>query len=241
MRKKKEAENRAKDLIRCATAVFCEKGYRQTQMADIAKAMGVAPGTLYLYVEGKEALFDLVVHHGVESGSQELPQSFPIPNPRVGETLNYVRKILKKEAQWPRLKAALRAPRAEEPRSELLIVVQEVYSLITRNRWRLILLSRAAMEFPGLAELFFQQLRKPLLSDLANYIRSRADAGQFVSFGDPNVAAVFLNETIAWAAMNRMCDPEFRTIPDDQVAPVVINALVNAFTSTIAKRNRRKL
>ena len=33
-----------------ATDVFIERGYRQTQMADVARAMGVAKGTVYLYV-----------------------------------------------------------------------------------------------------------------------------------------------------------------------------------------------
>ncbi len=239
MRRKKKPETRVKDLVRCATAVFCEKGYRQTQMADIAKAMGVAPGTLYLYVEGKEALFGLVVRHGVESGTTKLPQSFPIANPRSGETLEYVRNVLRKGAKWPKLNAALRTSRARDPRLELSGIVQELYSLIARNRWGLILLSRSAMEFPGLAELFFDQLRKPLLSNLATYIRSRMNAGQFASFGDPRVTAVFLNESVAWAAMNRMCDPEFRMIRDEDLSPIVSNALVHAFTSPSTKKRKK--
>jgi AcrR family transcriptional regulator len=48
-------------LVDVATAVFTERGYRRTQMADVAAAMGVAKGTLYLAVASKEALFDLVV------------------------------------------------------------------------------------------------------------------------------------------------------------------------------------
>jgi AcrR family transcriptional regulator len=38
-------------------------------MADIAREMGVAPGTLYLYVESKEALFDLVVQRALDHES----------------------------------------------------------------------------------------------------------------------------------------------------------------------------
>lgn len=240
MRNRRETETRLKDLICCATTVFCNKGYRQTQMADVAKAMGVAPGTLYLYVEGKDALFDLVVRHGVETGKRDLPESIPIPNRSAAETLDYVRKVLKKEAKWPKLKAALQELRAQDPRSELSGVIEELYSLIIRNRWGLILLSRAATEFPGLAEVFFHELREPLLSDLAKYIRNRVDARQFISMGDPSVVAAFLNETIAWAAMNRMCDPVFRAIPDDQLAPVVLKALVNAFTFTSERKRRKK-
>ena len=54
-------DDRLARLVECATQVFITQGYRRTQMADVAKALGVAKGTLYLYVESKEALFDLVV------------------------------------------------------------------------------------------------------------------------------------------------------------------------------------
>lgn len=41
-------EKRLQDLIDCAARVFIERGYRQTQMEEIASALGVAKGTLYL-------------------------------------------------------------------------------------------------------------------------------------------------------------------------------------------------
>ena len=47
---------RLEHLVDCATSVFIDQGYRRTQMADVADALGVAKGTLYLYVESKEAL-----------------------------------------------------------------------------------------------------------------------------------------------------------------------------------------
>ncbi len=50
-------ESRLQDLLECATRVFIEQGYRRTQIADVAEALGVAKGTVYLYVESKEALF----------------------------------------------------------------------------------------------------------------------------------------------------------------------------------------
>jgi AcrR family transcriptional regulator len=42
---------RVEQLVDCATSVFIDRGYRRTQMADVADALGVAKGTLYLYVE----------------------------------------------------------------------------------------------------------------------------------------------------------------------------------------------
>src|SRR5215467_2238670 len=51
---------RLSQLVKHATEVFIDRGYKNTQMDDIASSLGVAKGTLYVYVESKEALFDLV-------------------------------------------------------------------------------------------------------------------------------------------------------------------------------------
>ena len=66
-------ENRFDDLVDAATEVFIERGYRLTQMADIARAVGVAKGTLYGYVESKEALFELCLEHADRQSPLELP------------------------------------------------------------------------------------------------------------------------------------------------------------------------
>src|SRR4051812_21834682 len=44
-------------LVEAATKVFVAKGFRRTQIADIATELGVSVGNVYNYVESKEALF----------------------------------------------------------------------------------------------------------------------------------------------------------------------------------------
>ena len=43
-------------ILSAAKSTFIKDGYAATKMSDIAAAAGVAPGTLYLYFENKEAL-----------------------------------------------------------------------------------------------------------------------------------------------------------------------------------------
>jgi len=38
--------DRFRQLLQVATRIFVERGYRSTQMADVAEALGVAKGTL---------------------------------------------------------------------------------------------------------------------------------------------------------------------------------------------------
>src|SRR5215472_8507785 len=78
--------DRFQQLVDCATQVFIEQGYARTQMADVAEAMGIAKGTLYLYVESKEALFDLVVRSADTTHLLATPSKLPLSTPRSGAT-----------------------------------------------------------------------------------------------------------------------------------------------------------
>lgn len=97
-----------------------------------------------------------------------------------------------------------------------------------RNRWGLILMTRSALDFPGLSDLFLSRLRKTLLNDLTGYIQSRVEAGQFRPLLDAHITAVFVNETIAWAVLHRMGDPEWSKFSDEQVNTTVVEALVHS-------------
>src|SRR5262245_51965167 len=94
---RRRSESRLPDLVEVAAKVFIDQGYRRTQMADVADALGIATGTIYLYVESKDALFDFVLRHIDDPRSVEPPSRLPIPTPRAGATLRYVRERLAKE------------------------------------------------------------------------------------------------------------------------------------------------
>ena len=55
--------DRFDELLRVAQETFIANGYARTQMEDVAKALGVGKGTVYCYVESKQALFDFVVRN----------------------------------------------------------------------------------------------------------------------------------------------------------------------------------
>lgn len=43
-------------ILKAATRVFAQKGFFQSQVADVARVAGVAAGTVYLYFKGKDDL-----------------------------------------------------------------------------------------------------------------------------------------------------------------------------------------
>jgi TetR/AcrR family transcriptional regulator, cholesterol catabolism regulator len=53
-------------ILDAATRLFSEKGYAGTTMRDIAKAVGVLPGSLYAHIEAKEVLLLEIVESGID-------------------------------------------------------------------------------------------------------------------------------------------------------------------------------
>lgn len=63
-------------ILRAATQVFARNGYFNSKVADIARAAGVADGTVYLYFKSKEeilhSIFDGAVEEAISEGRREL-------------------------------------------------------------------------------------------------------------------------------------------------------------------------
>jgi TetR/AcrR family fatty acid metabolism transcriptional regulator len=59
-------------LLRAAIDVFAERGYFNAQVADVARAAGVAAGTVYLYFKSKDdllvSIFDRSMREGLAAG-----------------------------------------------------------------------------------------------------------------------------------------------------------------------------
>ncbi|HEY7386423.1 MAG TPA: TetR family transcriptional regulator [Beijerinckiaceae bacterium] len=66
-RARSEEQRRAKlqAILDAALDVFAEKGFADTRLDDVALRAGVAKGTLYLYFESKQALFEALIRSGI--------------------------------------------------------------------------------------------------------------------------------------------------------------------------------
>src|SRR5271168_3200661 len=58
------AEDSAKrrQIVEGARKIFLAQGFDAASMSDIARAAGVSKGTLYVYFDNKEQLFQAIVH-----------------------------------------------------------------------------------------------------------------------------------------------------------------------------------
>ncbi|MEU4227830.1 TetR/AcrR family transcriptional regulator [Nonomuraea sp. NPDC026600] len=110
-------------IFREATRLFGERGYTGTSMRDIARAVGILPGSLYAHIVSKESLLFAIIEGGVDHFNQMLEEVRAISDdPRV----------LLREA----IKAHVRVV-AENPERTLIVFHQWRY-LGDENRARLL-------------------------------------------------------------------------------------------------------
>jgi AcrR family transcriptional regulator len=219
---------RLRELVQAASHVFLSKGYRQAQIADVARAMGISPGTVYLYTESKEALFDLAIRSSMSPDLLDADWDLPVKTPPDGSTFNFIKACLQAEAKFPALERALRSP-AADPARELGDIVRELFRK-TSSRWlALKLLERCALDWPALAELWFGDHRLRLMKQLVRYLDSRMSAGKLRTAPDTPAAARLILEMVAALAMHCRTDSH-ATAPDQAAAEeVVVDAVVHAY------------
>ena len=224
-------KDRFQDLIETATAVFLEQGYRRTQVADVAARMGVAKGSVYTYVESKEALFDCVVRHADRTDRIELPETLPVATPAPGATLEAVHQRIAEAAALPALTSALSRARAVGVRAELEAVLGELYDALSRHRAGIKLLDRCALDYPELAKVWYGAGREGALSLLARYLDDRARRGHLRRFESGAIAARIVLETLVFWAVHRHWDPSPQAVDE----PAARRSALAFLTSALVK------
>jgi len=224
-------KERFHELVEAATSVFLEQGYRRTQMADVATRMGVAKGTVYLYVESKEALFDAVVRNADRHERIALPEELPVPTPPPGATLEEVRKRVA-ETGLPRLTEALARQRVVDVRAELEGVVRELYGLLARHRVGIKLLDRCAHDHPELADVWYGSGRESVQDLLCRYLQDRIRRRRLAPVEDPSVSARIVLETAVFWAVHRHWDPSPQPVEERTAEDAVVQFVVRALLET---------
>lgn len=220
--------DRFHELIEAATQVFLEQGYRRTQMSDVAERLGVAKGTVYLYVESKEALFDQVVRHADAGERIALPETLPVPTPPPGATLEAVRERVAESAALPALAAARERRRVADVRAELEGIVGELYDLLARHRIGIKLLDRCAADRPDLAEVWYGTGREGAMELLRAYLEDRIRRRRLPAVADPAITARIVLETLVFWAVHRFWDPSPQSVDETKARDAVLQFVMRA-------------
>jgi AcrR family transcriptional regulator len=186
----------------------------------VAAAAGMSSGSIFNYVESKEALLYLVFAFGFGLYRETLP-SLPLATPVSGETVDLIAQNLRK-APVPRLRATSNEDAPSDVREELRGVIEERYDMVA-DVWPLLaVIERCAVDVPELESFYFGNIRLRYFAQLSRYLEARAQGGYFRAMKDPVVTARLITETIAWFAWKRHEGRDAKLYAEDTVRATVV-------------------
>ncbi len=223
---RKSTGDRLWEIATAATEEFGRLGYRGTKTADVASKAGISTGSLFTYVESKEALFHLVFLHWFEMPSERIP-ALPVATPSPGETLAVIEAGLR-EVQMPRIRAALDEEKPADVAEELREIVEERYALLD-HYWPLIaVIERCAVEMPELEAAWFNLVRAGSFEELGSYLERRMAQDLLRPMPDAEVAARVVTESLSWFAWHRRDGRDSTLYDDDAVRRTVVEFICAA-------------
>jgi AcrR family transcriptional regulator len=208
VRRKQQAKLAA--IAAAALTVFSRDGFASAQVADIAREAQLSVGTLYLYADGKQALFELAVEAafpGADVAAERDLRALPKRPCGMDATADLIEQASRERARWPVLRAALRAAVAGDAEPEVAGVVGEMFDLMSRERPIIRLLDRCAWELPELHQVYGAGLRARYFRDVEQYVRSRRAAAHRAAEDSAAIGRAVI-EMVAWMAMHRLAGKE---------------------------------
>jgi len=214
------------ELAEAATRVFGRLGYRRTRMSDVAAEAGMSSGSVFTYVQSKEALFHLVFAYGFGQFAEGIPP-LPLATPAPGETVRLIQQGLRK-VEAPRMRAALEESAPQDVRAELSGIVEERYRTL-ETLWPLLaVIERSAVDLPELEEFYFRRARRGYLGQLERYLENRTAGGYLQSMPDSEVATRIITEMVAWFAWHRREGREAKLYDDELTRRTVVEFICAA-------------
>ena len=224
---RKKAPGRLDQIAEAAIDVFTQQGFAKARISVIADRAKVGPGTIYLYAESKEALFDLALRRSLEDAEiwrVELPHR----TPSRGEVADHAWRCLQNAAQFPRLWLAIDSRPPRRIREEVAGIVLELSEWLHRYRKAIKLMERSASDWPGVAQVFYRRFWRGGIRRIADYLARRAGEGMLPPDRDPLVQAHFLVEALTWTEVHRHWGEDSSALPQIQVAATVQTMLLDA-------------
>lgn len=188
------------DLVEAAVDVFAQEGFARARMGRIARRARSAAGTIYLYVESKEALFDIALRRALEDPSALEPE-LPVPSPTRDEILTNFQRCLHQASHLPQLWVALDHREPTDVAAELEAILREIWRWLARYRRAILLVRASAADWPGLGLRLEREFQADTVRRLAEYLTRRAGAGALPAVTSPRTSATFVLTTLAASAL----------------------------------------
>lgn len=191
---------RLDDLIEAASDVFIQEGFARARMGQIARRSRSATGTLYLYVESKEALFDLALRRSLEDPAALNPD-LPAATPSRDQLLTNFQRCLHAACHLPQLWVALDHRESTDVAGEMEAILREIWHWLARYRRAIQMVRASASDWPGLSQRLEREFHADTVKRLADYLQVKTSSGLLGPLPSPTATAGFLLTTLSASAL----------------------------------------
>ncbi|HKV73771.1 MAG TPA: TetR/AcrR family transcriptional regulator [Gemmatimonadales bacterium] len=166
-------DERPTEILEAALLVFGERGYAGTRLEDVARQAGVSKGTVYLYFDSKEALFQEMVRNKVGAAITQFRETV---RQHTGTSEALLRQIIAMLWRGMRDESKVRLSRL-------------VHSEITN--------------FPELARFYFGEVVIPAREIVSQVISRGIRSGEFAPVNPDLVGRTICVALVQWASNQR--------------------------------------
>ena len=212
-------------MVEAGGRCFGRLGYRRTKMAEVAAEAGISTGSVYTYVESKEALFHAVLSRRL---GEATGPDLPLQAPPFEETLDMLDRGLRREGATPVLRNAVKSPARPDSRAELAEIIEEQYGVIARLWPVLSVVEACAADLAPLEEFYFGRRRRAQIDLLVRYLELRSATGRLLYVPDLTVAAQLIHEAVAWFGWKRFEGRDAGRFDDELARRTVVDFACNA-------------
>ena len=180
---------------------FATVGFDRARISRIADRARVGPGTLYLYVEDKEALFELALLRSLESPLVANP-ALPFRKSPAGARVRLIDDCLHEIAHFPQLWVANQRRSVTDAVEEYDGILLEMTRWLIRYRGAVALAERNRTDRPELGNSFDRVVWGDLHQRLTTYIATRIRTGHLRPAGPPAALARFTIDALIAATVS---------------------------------------
>lgn len=224
MARTRNPKQRIAELLEAATTVFRRKGFKRTQMSDIAAEMKCSTGTLYNYVDSKEALFEHAVVAGFTRAlpeSKTLPLGFPRP-----AAVEVITRRAGQIAEGSALDLASQRDGAGNPAEEVTRIVTAFFVFFSDYHPVLDMIEASQLDYPDVATAYLEARRDLVFDPWMRWVVRRQKEGLFRQDLDPVWTTRYLIEILAWAAWKaRDCGDPY---DEDKARDAIVNLALSS-------------
>ncbi len=216
-------------IVEAATWAFTTLGFARAKIHQVADRARVGPGTVYLYAEDKEALFELALLRALESPVVANP-TLPYRKTPPASFGRLIEDCIHEVAHFPQLWVASQRREHEGSATEYYGVLLELCRWLRRYHSVVLLAERNRIDWPQLSTSLERVVWADLQRRLTGYLSARMRTGHLVSIADPAMVARFtIDSLVASLVTGPIMSPAgARPRDDESLARLVAAPLIGS-------------